>query len=217
MNPRKLLAQLGPRSLSLTRFMHRAYHRAPVCPQDVAGALAWIRNPVAAELYMLLWVPGYDTRGGRGAKLADALGGMLWSEWQRRAAPGYRSGPRLAPFPALPAKWAADPRAGCVAVARAVLFELQHRQDCPDCLGYGITPRLAGDRLQLLRCEPCLGQGYVPYAKHLRAQLVRIRRAVYLHHVDPAYRWLFGVAWDLEQRAASAHYRALREPALSRS
>jgi FAD/FMN-containing dehydrogenase len=201
MNPRRLLALLGPRSPSLTRLMHREFgmrgNASPTTPQDVAGALAWIKHPLAAQVYLLLWFPGFAERDA--LRVAAQVGALLWREWQGRAARGA--------WACLPAKWGADPAAGCAVVARAVLFEMRHRQDCPQCAGYGMVA--VGDGVG--RCEPCAGQGFVPYPKKLRAKLVQLRRSVYLHQVEGPYAWLLTVVRELERTAASAHYDALRD------
>lgn len=222
MNPRKLLALLGPRSPSLTRLMHREFglrgSTTPMTPQDVAGALGWVKHRTARDLYLLLWFPGYADRPGNSDRVIRHIGGLLRKEWEVRSAPGYRAPAAAFPaFPPFPPKWQADPLPGCVAVAKAVLFELQHREDCPACCGYGMVPRQVRGDIKLARCESCAGQGYLPYSRSQRARLVKTRRQAYYRHVDPVYTWLLGALRELEQHAAHAHYVALRDPEDKRS
>lgn len=224
MNPRKMLALLGPRAPSLKRLMHQAFGLVdgggggdPVTAQDVAGALGFIEledpadRRVAIGLYCLLWFPNYDTKQRR-HDITEALALRLGAEYQRRMESGNRGRKGdHAPFPTFPAKRWELKTEGLWAIAAAVLDELQHKHDCEACDGFGQVAEIRRGGWVAKRCEACEGRGYCDWGHERRAKAVQIRRYTYRMLLDRPYRWLLSEARHLEQQAASGHYMALMD------
>lgn len=215
MNPRKMLALLGPRSPTLTRLMHRELGgvtaRHPLGPTDVAHALAYVEDPVAVRVYMAMWCPGW-AESSEMRVLVEVIAQRLLAEYRKRGQKGYRDHrPGRERWAPCPPKHAEDPMGLLRRMAAAALFELGHHADCSLCRGYGMQAEY--DRhsrtLTTKRCEACVGQGYVPYGKQTRARMIRIRLDTFIRHLDAPYRWLLSELRSLEQTAADAHYRAL--------
>lgn len=225
MNPRKMLALLGPRSPSLKRLMHQAFGLTegggggdPVTAQDVAGALGFIElddptdRSVAIGLYCLLWFPNYDSPRRR-YDVTEALALRLGAEYQRRLQPGNRGRKGdHAPFPRFPTKRWPVAAEGLWAVAAAVLSELQHKHDCETCDGFGMLAEIRPTGgWDAKKCEDCAGRGYRDWTYTQRAKHVKIRRHTFQVTLERPYVWLLREARHLEQQAASGHYLALRE------
>lgn len=211
MNPRKMLALLGPRSPQLTRLMHRSLGgetvRTPLSPVDVAHALAYIGNPLAVRVYQATWCPGWDLSPAM-PRLVEDLARMLLSETRDRE---RRRDRRRPPFPPCPKAWQAAPLDGLRKLVALALFELAHPGDCETCMGYGMTAHFDPEikKLRADTCAVCEGRGYLPYPKHRRAALLHIRYKTYLDRLQAPYDWLLRELRHLERTAADAHYRAM--------
>lgn len=215
MNPRKMLALLGPRTPSLTRLMHRELGgvsaKHPLGPTDVAHALAYVEDPLAKQVYMAMWCPGW-AESSRMPQLVEAVAQRMLAEYRKRQQKGYRdTRPGRERWPPCPPQHADDPLALLRRLSAVALFELGHPADCEACKGFGMVATFDKDAKKLItsRCEVCLGQGYVPYGAKNRARMVRIRLDTFIKHLGAPYRWLLSELRSLEQAAADAHYRAL--------
>lgn len=214
MNPRKILARLGPKSPALVRFMlfGTTCTTKPttdiLTDLDIAAALGGIQNPLARAIYEYLWAPGVAENKNKNLALLDNIAAALVREQAARKAKDQ-------PWPDLPASLCrpipgitTPARCGAIRMAHAALMELTHRNSCQTCAGYG--EQFDRTSLKVVDCPSCFGTGVTKVGKKRRAANLGMTKPTYEKRVHLAYDWLVGYLRGLEAEAASEHWRAMQ-------
>lgn len=213
MNPRKILARLGPKSPALVRFMlfGTTCTTKPttdiLTDLDIAAALGGIQNPLARAIYEHMWTPGVAENKVRYAKLVQDAAAAVVREQERRREHGN-------PWPDLP-KELCRPIPGlrapalCAAtrMAHTAITEIAGRNNCSTCAGYG--EQFDRTSLKVVDCPSCFGTGVTKVGKKRRARALGLSNFGYAKAHD-AYDWLVGYLRGLEAEAASEHWRAMQ-------
>lgn len=231
MNVRKLMARLNTPSAKLGGGGRGG--PPELTPQDIAGALGFIRDPLAREVFCRAWWPD-------GAKLSAqqlqlAFGERLRAEVHRRerahtdaklelcrldtlrsiarevtaeAAAAYRSAQgRVAVT-----KAQAWPMSGALhqRILEAALHELCHPNTCKVCAGVGHVKIEA----KVHTCELCEGRGTVRVSNRQRARWLGKDEKRYRSGPLPAmYEFAFGLVLAAEGDGAAAMKAALSDKA----
>ncbi|MGE7136201.1 hypothetical protein ACQKIE_01055 [Luteibacter sp. NPDC031894] len=92
------------------------------------------------------------------------------------------------------------------AIRLAVIEELVHPRQCPECRGRELRDRVG----QPKTCDRCLGSGVVQYGSTWRAKRLGKTRATFIQSWKPAYDWLMDVCRAHLAEAESELFRRLR-------
>ncbi len=211
MNTRKLLARLGPKTPQLIRTALTNGSDA-LTPQDIAAALGFVKVRPGRDLYEFLWVPNRASNPVLRNELEMKMANALMDEQRRREMAG------LTKFPDPPATLCVTPDGRksvlrfCIKVARCCLHEMVHRNDCPDCKGFGeVFIKAAGSGLVSKPCEKCTGSGTVPVGWLRRSRMMGVRNTTFKECVEQPYGWLLGYMREQEAQAAHEHWKAMCE------
>ena len=216
MNPRALLSFLEAKS---PKFLPGS-GRPTLTPEDVAGALGFIRDPFHRETLCMLYWPAAATIKGRD----------YHAEFSRRVKDAYWATVRACieaefdlemgrlghtdPFTmrrlearaqaTKDLRWPAWSRTYMV-IPDAVVTEISRPNHCTTCDGHGHFMR-ADKRID---CPECHGAGTVAVSNRQRARWLGIGESRYREQWWRPYEWAYGLARDAEQQAAEEMGRAL--------
>ncbi len=214
---RKLLARLNPR---VAQYEVGSGGLPELTPQDIAGALGTIREPLGRELLCHVWWPDGALRSR--AQLLDAMRDRQLQEWVRRmrnleaAHLAYHLACELADgthgrmhgqisrarSEVEDAKGQMWPRIGPQSRYRAirdgVLAEMLAMHLCPGCGGTGESRIDAIVRV----CVRCTGSGHAKVSDSDRAERLGCTRKTYTEAWANPYEWLFAECAQAERRAA---------------
>ena len=225
---RKIVARLNTPNV---RFDVGAGGLPELTAQDIAGALAFVQDPLAREVFCLLWWPA-GARLTRASVLAQ-LRTLVWQEQSDRAMAFCDASNRSlhAAEELRQARAGADTaelrRVLAFAEAKAhaarrqlwprtvetysllvlgVLDELGATRNCPRCDGRETIATPLGPKT----CERCSGTGKVSYTNVARAAALGVDESTYRKTWAGVYDWLYFKANDMEQAAAETIRRNLR-------
>lgn len=200
-------------------------------PQDIAGAVGMIKDPLARAVFCATW---WDDGAALTSESVFAqLRARLWEEHGRRALEHTRAKSAAAHAKSevaaaartseseryeLARLQAAEKRAGAQSwpmspeiyprIVKAVLVELRSPRNCPDCSGRGNVMTATGPR----DCTRCATTGKVAYANTRRALALGIDESAYRRIWAPVYEWAFSLVNDMEQQAARELKKAIGNP-----
>lgn len=204
------------------------FNQDAITPQDIAGALAFIRDPLAREIFCSIWWPDGALRAR--AELERFLHDRLVREQGERARAlaiaklelhlvqtnldRYDTGKReedgkrlLRPYQR--ARDRAQRRAwpalspAYASIVSAVLVEIADPDHCAACAGRGFV--MVGELAK--RCGACVGEGTIATSDRERAESTGITLSAYQQRWKWPYEWLHRRCQKLE-RVAAATMRA---------
>ncbi|KAF1711077.1 hypothetical protein CSC70_03890 [Pseudoxanthomonas kalamensis DSM 18571] len=229
-NPRELLARLNPTTI---RYDVGRGGVGALSNQDIAAALAFVPAGLGREVLEACWWP--DGAARRSHKLRDAVYMHVQPEIARQAKELSEARIHRGMLHAC-AGWANNPGAGLLrelaaaeakveaikarcwpvsafemlpAMSKAVIDELAHPNQCPDCKGRG---QLRAGEL-VVTCPTCGGRGTLAISDRKRAAAIGRDKATYRVVWRPMYEWMIREFGDAEQEAARHLSAALRDAA----
>lgn len=222
---RKLLARLNPGAIQYGVVGGSGI--PDLTPQDIAGALGFIRDDFQREVFCALWWPD-GSRLTRGAFDLQLRNKQL-AEWMRRqralvaarlgwhlareeadgthgGVPGVRKALSHARAEAEEAKAKAWPAYSerYKLIRSAVLNELASPHNCKPCGGRGHVR--AGALMTM--CKACSGTGRAHSSERTRAEAIEVPRSMYARWAD-VYQWTLELCSHAERQAADKVERAL--------
>lgn len=197
-------------------------------PQDIAAAVAMIRDPLAKSIFCWAWWA--DGAALTNDQVLGQLRARLWGEQGDRALEHTKARwahaharseatarkriteddrAQLARLEGIERRaaartWPASPEV-YPRIVRGVLAELTSPRHCPDCAGRGNVSSEFGPR----PCPRCASTGTVAYPNTRRAEVLDINESTYRRIWSPVYEWAYALVVDLEQDAARQLARAI--------
>ncbi|MGH7744817.1 MAG: hypothetical protein ACREQ5_08385 [Candidatus Dormibacteria bacterium] len=228
MNVRKLMGRLNAAS---PRYEPGSGGIPELTPQDIAAALVFIQDPLARDIFCLLWWPD-----GSKLTLTDLLRRLrqlLMAEFSHRAraleiarlelhiaeceyAARHSHSDhdhrilaecRQKLGVAKAKRWPADMSLYPV-LCGAVLMEVGTGMQCRQCAGRGT---LMADAL-VIECSRCGGRGAIPVTDRSRAESIARDESSYRTTWRGVYEWLYACVVVLEHHAAAQLAVALSRP-----
>ena len=217
-HPAYLLARMHPKNV---RFDIGTGGVPELTSSDIAGALGMVPAGIGRELLCLVWWP--DSRASIEHHAINRLNATLLSEWSRRessmldamlaiAGSHGRESLRSAQSKYASAhgnRWPSinqvendfrSPQGAYGLLAPAVVAEILHPRQCPQCDGRGS----AQTRLGMVKCDRCNESGLVAMTNTDRASALKITEQNYRARWDGPYTWLRDFCTDALRSASKA-------------
>jgi hypothetical protein len=220
MNPREMMARLGPSTVKF--YIGRGGGKPDLTNQDIAAALGIVPAGLGRELLEACWWPDGATL--RQHKLRDAVIALVTPELQRQqrrlaeartdlglaevcmgwggAATAEQRANRDAAQKRLGRVkaqcWPISTLESLPTLAGAVIGEIAKRPHCSACEGRGQA--MLGELLA--PCKVCGGSGLGAVSDRRRAAAIGRDEAAYRRTWKPVYEWLLGKMVEAEQEAA---------------
>lgn len=229
--PQKLMARLNVPNI---RFDVGAGGIPDLTVEDIAGALADVKNPLARGVFTLLWWPD-GSQLERNQILTD-LRNHAWEEQGLRArawmaasdlaaiaranldqarvkSEDMRRELAMAEARAHAARRKVWPRTNIgmySSIVLAALSEFRSGGQCPKCGGREDVTDARGLKV---RCDRCGGTGRTAHTNVARAAALNIDESTFRKTWSGVYEWIYTEVNDLEHIACEGIRSALREPA----
>jgi hypothetical protein len=209
-NARKLLGWLNPK---ISRLDGIGGGKPDITPQDVSGALGFIKDDLAREIVCALW--WRDGARLTADQLDTKIRRMILDEYARRSLEAQiakldchivqgeielrrmvseadradLAAARSKRSHADAARWPWNPDV-YARMPSAILKELRDDHLCPSCHGIGFLCR-DDDPSPIVVCDKCQGSGHQSAPKVARAEALKITEAAYRLVWGSAFEWAF--------------------------
>jgi hypothetical protein len=190
-------------------------------PQDVAGAVGMIKDPLARAVFCWMWWEDgsqltseqvqadlrarlYKEQASRAMewKMAELALSQAEGDYAARRRPTDDDKAAVSRLRAQEKRAKAHAWPGSPSVypliIKGVLDEYRSPRNCPDCGGRGNVASQFGPR----DCARCDASGKVAHTNVKRAAALRIDESAFRRLWSPVYEWAFSMVRDLEQEAA---------------